>query len=149
MSGVMEVTEIKKYLAHRYPFLLVDRVLECEPGKNIRCIKNVTSNEPHFEGHFPDFPIMPGVMIIEAMAQATGLLGFLTMGIEPDSDTLYILASIDKVKFRKQVIPGDQLELRAELTKQKGKIWKFSTAALVDGKRAATAEITCVVTGKD
>lgn len=149
MSGVMEVTEIKKYLAHRYPFLLVDRVLEFEAGKTIKCIKNVTANEPHFEGHFPDFPIMPGVMIIEAMAQATGLLGFLTMGEEPDSDTLYILAAIDKVKFRKQVIPGDQLELRAELTKQKGKIWKFKTAALVDGKRAASAEITCVVTGKD
>ena len=148
MSGVMEVTEIKKYLAHRYPFLLVDRVLELDPGKSIRCIKNVTSNEPHFQGHFPDFPIMPGVLVIEALAQATGLLGFLTMGEEPDSDTLYILAGVDKVKFRKQVVPGDQLELRAELTKQKGKIWKFSAVALVDGKRAATAEITCVVTGK-
>ncbi len=146
MSGVMGVTEIKTFLAHRYPFLLVDRVLEVEPGKNIRCIKNVSINEPFFQGHFPEFPIMPGVLIIEAMAQATGLLGFRTMGEAPETDKLYILAGVDKVKFRKQVVPGDQLELRAELTKRKGKIWKFETQALVDGKRAVTAEITCVVT---
>lgn len=146
MSQEMGVNEIKTFLAHRYPFLLVDRVLEVEPGKSIKCIKNVTINEPFFQGHFPEFPIMPGVLIIEAMAQATGLLGFRTMGEEPESDMLYILAGVDKVKFRKQVVPGDQLELRAELVKQKGKIWKFETQALVDGKRTASAEITCVVT---
>lgn len=146
MSEQMGVTEIRTFLAHRYPFLLVDRVLEVEPGKSIRCIKNVTINEPFFQGHFPEFPIMPGVLIIEAMAQATGLLGFRTMGEEPESDMLYILAGVDKVKFRKQVVPGDQLELRAELVKQKGKIWKFDAQALVDGKRTASAEITCVVT---
>ena len=146
MSGIMEVEEIKKFLAHRYPFLLVDRVLEVEAGKSIRCIKNVTINEPHFTGHFPDAPIMPGVLIIEALAQATGLLGFKTMEKEPQDNMLYILVGVDKVKFRKQVVPGDQLELRAELVKQKGKIWKFSTEALVDGKRVANADIMCAVT---
>ncbi len=146
VSGVMEVEEIKTFLAHRYPFLLVDRVLEVEAGKSIRCIKNVTINEPHFTGHFPNAPIMPGVLIIEALAQATGLLGFKTMGSEPQDNMLYILAGVDKVKFRKQVVPGDQLELRAELVKRKGKIWKFSGTAFVDGKKVASADIMCAVT---
>lgn len=149
MSEVMDVNQIKEFLAHRYPFLLVDRVLEVEPGESIRCIKNVTVNEPHFTGHFPDQPIMPGVLIIEAMAQATGLLGFRTMGRKPQANMLYILAGVDKVKFRKQVVPGDQLELRAELLKQKGKIWIFKAEALVDGKRAASAELMCAVTEKE
>ena len=145
MSEIMEVTEIREFLAHRYPFLLVDRVLEVTPNESIKCIKNVTINEPYFNGHFPEKPIMPGVLIIEAMAQATGLLGFRTMGEKPQANMLYILVGVDKVKFKKQVIPGDQLELQAELFKQKGKIWVFKTKALVDGKLAASAEIKCAV----
>jgi 3-hydroxyacyl-[acyl-carrier-protein] dehydratase len=145
MSEIMEVTEIREYLAHRYPFLLVDRVLEIAPGENITCIKNVTINEPFFNGHFPEAPIMPGVLIIEAMAQATGLLGFRTMGSKPQENVLYILVGVDKVKFRKQVIPGDQLLLSAEIMKRKGKMWIFKTSASVDGKVAASAEIKCAV----
>ena len=129
MSEIMDVKEITEFLAHRYPFLLVDRVLEVIPGESIRCIKNVTINEPHFTGHFPDNPIMPGVLIIEALAQATGLLGFRTMGEKPQNNMLYILAGVNKVKFRRQVVPGDQLELRAELIKRKGKIWIFKAGA--------------------
>lgn len=140
---VMDVVEIKKFLAHRYPFLLVDRVLDFEEGKYLRAIKNVTVNEPHFNGHFPDQPIMPGVLLIEAMAQATGLLGFLTMGTEPQEDTLYILVGVNKVKFRKQVVPGDQVELYAELLKRKGNMWIFKTEAKVDGKLVTSAELMC------
>ena len=145
MSEIMEVTEIREYLAHRYPFLLVDRVLQIAPGENITCIKNVTINEPFFNGHFPEAPIMPGVLIIEAMAQATGLLGFRTMGSKPQENVLYILVGVDKVKFRKQVIPGDQLLLSAEIMKRKGKMWIFKASASVDGKIAASAEIKCAV----
>ncbi|HIQ07492.1 MAG TPA: 3-hydroxyacyl-ACP dehydratase FabZ [Thiotrichaceae bacterium] len=145
---MMDVREIAEFLAHRYPFLLVDRVLEVIPGESIRCIKNVTINEPHFTGHFPDNPIMPGVLVIEALAQATGLLGFRTMGEKPQTDMLYILAGVNKVKFRRQVVPGDQLELRAELVKRKGKIWIFKCEALVEGKVATTAELMCAVTEK-
>lgn len=145
MSEIMEIIEIKEYLAHRYPFLLVDRVLELVPGERITCIKNVTINEPFFNGHFPESPIMPGVLIIEAMAQATGLLGFRTMDSKPQEKVLYILVGVDKVKFRKQVTPGDQLVLSAEISKQKGKMWIFKTEATVDGKRVASAEIKCAV----
>lgn len=145
MSEIMEVTEIREYLAHRYPFLLVDRVLDIIPGEKITCIKNVTINEPFFNGHFPEVPIMPGVLIIESMAQATGLLGFRTMGSKPQENVLYILVGVDKVKFRKQVIPGDQLLLSAEIIKRKGKMWIFKAQATVDGKVAASAEIKCAV----
>jgi len=140
---LMDVTEIKRFLAHRYPFLLVDRVTQFESGKSLTAIKNVTINEPFFNGHFPDQPIMPGVLIIEALAQATGLLGFRTMGEEPQEDMLYILVGVDKVKFKKQVVPGDQLELYAEVLRHKGKMWIFKTEARVDGKIATTAEIKC------
>ena len=140
---LMDVTEIRRFLAHRYPFLLVDRVIQFESGKSLTAIKNVTINEPFFTGHFPDQPIMPGVLIIEAMAQATGLLGFRTMGEEPQEDTLYILVGVDKVKFKKQVVPGDQLELYAEVLRHKGKMWIFKTEARVNGQVATTAEIKC------
>lgn len=140
---LMDVTEIRRFLAHRYPFLLVDRVIQFESGKSLTAIKNVTINEPFFNGHFPGNPIMPGVLIIEAMAQATGLLGFRTMGEEPQTDTLYILTGVDKVKFKQQVVPGDQLELYAELLRHKGKLWIFKTEARVDGKVVAIAEIKC------
>ena len=149
MSDVMKIEEIQQFLAHRYPFLLVDRVLEVTPGESIRCIKNVTINEPHFTGHFPDKAIMPGVLIIEAMAQATGLLGFRTMGEKPREDLLYILVGVDKVKFKQQVVPGDQLELKAKIFKQKGLLWIFHTEALVDGKVVASAELKCAVTPKN
>lgn len=140
---LMDVTEIQRFLAHRYPFLLVDRVTQFESGKSLTAIKNVTINEPFFNGHFPEQPIMPGVLIIEAMAQATGLLGFRTMGEEPQEDTLYILVGVDKVKFKKQVVPGDQLELYAEIMRHKGKLWIFRTEARVDGKVVCSAEIKC------
>lgn len=140
---VMDVTEIKRFLAHRYPFLLIDRVTHFESGKSLTGYKNVTINEPFFNGHFPDQPIMPGVLIIEAMAQTTGLLGFRTMGEEPQEDMLYILVGVDKVKFKKQVVPGDKLELHAEVLRHKGKMWIFKTEARVDGKIAAMAEIKC------
>ncbi len=140
---LMDVTEIRRFLAHRYPMLLVDRVIQFESGKSLTAIKNVTINEPFFNGHFPGQPIMPGVLIVEAMAQATGLLGFKTMGDEPQTDILYILVGIDKVKFKQQVVPGDQLELHAELLRHKGKLWIFKTEARVDGKVVSSAEIKC------
>ncbi|WP_299873156.1 3-hydroxyacyl-ACP dehydratase FabZ [uncultured Cocleimonas sp.] len=143
---VMDVNEIRKFLAHRYPFLLVDRVVQLEPGKSITAIKNVTINEPFFNGHFPEKPIMPGVLIVEAMAQATGLLGFKTMDAEPQPDLLYVLAGIDKVKFKHQVVPGDQLELYAEIIRHKGPMWIYKTEARVNGVVVTSAEIKCVAT---
>ena len=143
---VMDVTEISRFLAHRYPFLLVDRVTQLTPGESITAIKNVTINEPFFNGHFPGQPIMPGVLIIEAMAQATGLLGFRTLSEEPRPDLLYVLAGIDKAKFKKQVAPGDQLILTAEILRHKGSVWIYQAEARVDGKIIASAEIKCVST---
>ena len=141
--SVMNVNEIRNFLPHRYPFLLVDKVVELEPGKSIKAIKNVTVNEPFFNGHFPAKPIMPGVLIIEALAQATGLLGFRTMGEEPQENVLYMLVSIDKAKFKQQVEPGDQLVLEAEILKKKGIMWVFAVKATVDGKLVASAELMC------
>lgn len=148
-EAVMDVTEIRRFLEHRYPFALVDRVTQLEAGKTITALKNVTINEPFFNGHFPHKPIMPGVLIIEALAQATGLLGFKTMSDIPQDDLLYVLVGIDKVKFKKQVIPGDQLELYAEITRHKGKLWIFKTEARVDGGVVASAEIKCAATKVD
>ena len=139
----MNVNEIKNFLPHRYPFLLVDRVLELEEGKYIKAIKNVTHNEPYFTGHFPEKPIMPGVLILEALAQATGLLGFRTVSSQPQPDTLYMLVAIDNARFKRQVEPGDQLVLEATLLKHKGIMWVFDTKATVDGQIAASAEIMC------
>lgn len=142
MSG-MNVSEIKNFLPHRYPFLLVDKVLELEEGRYIKAIKNVTVNEPFFNGHFPGKPIMPGVLIIEAMAQSTGLLGFRTMSAEPQPNTLYMLVAVDKARFKRQVEPGDQLILEAEIVKKKGIMWVFNTKATVDGELVASAELIC------
>ena len=142
----MNVNEIRKYLAHRYPFLLVDKVIDYEVGEWLTAVKNVTINEPFFQGHFPEFPVMPGVLIIEAMAQATGLLGFKTMSDEPQPDLLYVLAGIDKVKFNQQVVPGDQLELYAEIIRHKGPMWIYNTEARVNGAVVTSAEIKCVAT---
>lgn len=139
----MDVNEIKRFLSHRYPFLLVDRVLALEPGQSIRAIKNVSVNEPFFNGHFPEKPIMPGVLIIEALAQATGLLGFRTMDEHPSDDILYMLVAVDKARFKRQVEPGDQLVLEASIIKRKGIMWVFETKATVDGKLAVSAELMC------
>lgn len=141
--GTMNVLQIKNYLPHRYPFLLVDRVVAFEVGKSLKAIKNVTVNEPFFNGHFPNQPIMPGVLIIEALAQATGLLGFRTMGEEPQTDTLYMLVAVDKARFKQPVVPGDQLELNVELLKRKGMMWVFNAEARIDGKLAVSAELMC------
>lgn len=140
---MMEVTEIKKWLPHRYPFLLVDRVIELREGEYIRAYKNITVNEEVFNGHFPQAPIFPGVMIVEAMAQASGILGFKTIGKTPQDGSVYLFAGADKVRFRRQVVPGDRLELEATVVSEKRGIWKFECKASVDGALAASATIMC------
>jgi 3-hydroxyacyl-[acyl-carrier-protein] dehydratase len=137
----LDINAILKQLPHRYPFLLVDRVTECEKGKSIRAIKNVTYNEPFFPGHFPYRPVMPGVMIIEALAQTAGILAFITAGVIPDENTRFFFVGIDKARFRKPVEPGDQLVLTATLERSFKGIWKFSTIALVDGAEVCSAEM--------
>ena len=137
----LDINAILKQLPHRYPFLLVDRVLECEKGKRIRAIKNVTYNEPFFPGHFPYRPVMPGVMIIEALAQPAGILAFITAGVIPDENTRFFFVGIDKARFRKPVEPGDQIVLTATLERSMKGIWKFSTVALVDEKEVCSAEM--------
>lgn len=139
----MDLTEIKKWLPHRYPFLLVDRVVELKEGDYIRAYKNITGNEEVFNGHFPQAPIFPGVMIIEAMAQASGVLGFKTIGKTPQDGSVYLFAGADKVRFRRQVVPGDCLHLEAKVVSEKRGIWKFDCTALVDDQLAASATILC------
>lgn len=145
----MYIEEIRRFLPHRYPFLLVDRVVECNPGDNIVAIKNVSVNEPHFTGHFPNQAIMPGVLIIEALAQVTGLLGFRTMSEEPSDDILYMLVGIDKVRFKRQVVPGDQLVLKAKVERRSKVIWKFSCEATVNGELCTAANLLCAASPKD
>ena len=137
-----DIQQIMDYLPHRYPFLLVDRVLECESGKRLKAIKNVSFNEPFFQGHFPGEPIMPGVLILEALAQATGLLAFCSMA-EEERNKLYMLVGIDKARFRGQVVPGDQLTLEVELKRTMRGIWMYSTRASVDGETVVEAEQMC------
>ncbi len=139
----MYIEEIRKFLPHRYPFLLVDRVIECIPGESITAIKNISVNEPQFTGHFPNQAIMPGVLIIEALAQATGLLGFRTMSEEPSEDILYMLVGVDNVRFKRQVVPGDQLVLKAKIERRSKIIWKFSCEATVDGELCTAASLLC------
>lgn len=141
--------EIKTFLPHRYPFLLVDRVLDCIPGETLTAIKNVSVNEPYFVGHFPQTAIMPGVLIIEALAQATGILGFRTMSETPRDDLLYMLVGVDDVRFKRQVIPGDQLTLKVKLERKSRIIWKFTCEASVDGELVTTANMLCAATEKD
>jgi 3-hydroxyacyl-[acyl-carrier-protein] dehydratase len=141
----MEIREIKDLLPHRYPFLLVDRVLELEPGERILAYKNITANEEVFNGHFPNAPIFPGVMIIEAMAQAAGVLGFATVNKRPDDNTLYLFAGVDGVRFKRQVVPGDQLMLEASIDSVKRNIWRFNCRATVDGKLACEARLLCAL----
>jgi 3-hydroxyacyl-[acyl-carrier-protein] dehydratase len=140
-SVFMDINAVMRQLPHRYPFLLVDRVLECSPGKTIRAIKNVTFNEPFFTGHFPHRPVMPGVMIIEALAQTAGILAFVTAGVIPDEDSRFFFVGIDKARFRRPVEPGDQLLLEAELQRTFKGIWRFGTRAEVAGEEVAAAEM--------
>lgn len=142
---MMDVQEIRQYLPHRYPFLLVDRVVELEEGKSIRGYKNISINEEVFNGHFPEVPIFPGVMIVEALAQVSGILGFKTLGQKPEDGYLYLFAGIDKVRFKRQVVPGDRLLLESEVVSERRGIWKFAGKASVDGELAASAEILCAV----
>ena len=145
MSIEMDIHAILEHLPHRYPFLLVDRVLSVEPGKNIVALKNVTINEPFFPGHYPHHPVMPGVLIIEAMAQAAALLSFKSMGSKPDDNSVYYFAGIDGARFKRPVIPGDQLIIKVTLTRSMRGVFKFSAMAEVDGQLAAEAELMCAV----
>ncbi|MBR9867473.1 MAG: 3-hydroxyacyl-ACP dehydratase FabZ [Oceanospirillales bacterium] len=140
---MMDVKEIRKYLPHRYPFLLVDRVVELVPGESIVAYKNVSVNEDFFNGHFPDHPVMPGVLIVEAMAQAAGILGFKTMDKTPQDGSIYYFVGSDKVRFKRPVVPGDRLQLEARIVSEKRGIWKFDVRATVDGELASSATILC------
>ena len=142
---MIEIREIMSILPHAYPFLLVDRIVELEPGKRIVGIKNVTYNEPFFPGHFPDRPIMPGVLIVEAMAQTAGILAFKSMPPEGNQKRPVFFLGIDNVRFRKPVIPGDQLRLELEVTRQRQSIWGFKGKGFVDGKLVAEAELLAMM----
>jgi 3-hydroxyacyl-[acyl-carrier-protein] dehydratase len=137
----LDIHGILKLLPHRYPFLMVDRVLECHAGQSIRALKNVTFNEPYFTGHFPQRPVMPGVMIIEALAQTAGILAFVTSGVVPDADTKFYFVGIDKARFRKPVEPGDQLILSVQLTRSFKGIWRFASTASVGSSEVASADM--------
>ncbi|MGH8230595.1 MAG: 3-hydroxyacyl-ACP dehydratase FabZ [Steroidobacteraceae bacterium] len=139
--STLDINGIMKYLPHRYPFLLVDRVLEFVSGQRIRAVKNVTYNEPYFMGHFPHRPLMPGVIILEALAQAAGLLAFLTANVIPDENTRFYFVGIDKARFRKPVEPGDQLLLIVELERNFKGIYRFAARAEVGGEDVAHAQI--------
>ncbi len=140
---MMDVSEIRKYLPHRYPFLLVDRVVDLIPGESIVAYKNLSVNEQFFEGHFPDQPVFPGVLLVEAMAQAAGILGFKTMNKTPADGSIYMLVGSDNVRFKRPCVPGDQVMLHAAIVSEKRGIWKFDVKAEVDGKLAASATILC------
>ena len=137
----MDIYSILKYLPHRYPFLLVDRVLECKVGESIRAIKNVTFNEPFFTGHFPERPVMPGVMILEALAQTAGILTYATLRRVPNPGTRFYFAGIDNCRFRRPVVPGDQLILTSRVERNMKGIWKLSTIALVGDAEAVSADM--------
>ncbi|MEI6732340.1 MAG: 3-hydroxyacyl-ACP dehydratase FabZ [Comamonadaceae bacterium] len=142
---MMDIHKILNKLPHRYPFLLVDRVLEIDKGKSIKALKNVTINEPFFEGHFPNRPVMPGVLMLEALAQASALLSFDALDASPDDKMIYYFAGMSDVRFRRPVEPGDQLILEAQLLRMKAGIFKFKTRALVGSEIAVEAELTCAM----
>ncbi len=142
---MMDIHKILKQLPHRYPFLLVDRVLELDKGKSIKALKNVTINEPFFEGHFPNRPVMPGVLMLEALAQASALLSFDALDASPDDKMIYYFAGMEGVRFRRPVEPGDQLVLEAQILRMKAGIFKFKTRALVGDDVAVEAELTCAM----
>jgi 3-hydroxyacyl-[acyl-carrier-protein] dehydratase len=141
----MDIHEILKQLPHRYPFLLVDRVLEVEKGKRIKALKNVTINEPFFVGHFPHRPVMPGVLMLEAMAQVAALLAFDTLGVTPDNKTIYYFAGIDGARFKRPVEPGDQLIMDVTLDRMKAGIFKFKGTTRVGTEIACEAELMCTM----
>ena len=141
----MTVNEIMKLLPHRYPFLLVDKIVDLKPGESALGVKNVTINEPFFQGHFPGQPIMPGVLVIEAMAQVAGVMAF-RAGVEGKS---VFFMSIDNAKFRRPIVPGDQVMMEIKVLKQRGNVWKFSGTATVDGKLVSEAEFTAMVTDRE
>jgi 3-hydroxyacyl-[acyl-carrier-protein] dehydratase len=145
----MNITEIMDVLPHRYPFLLVDRVTELVKGEKIVAFKNITGNEEVFNGHFPGAPIFPGVMIVEALAQASGILGFVTTDTTADDGKLYLFAGLDKVRFKAPVVPGDQLMLESEVVAVKRHIWRFQTRATVNGKLVCEATLLCAYQDRD
>jgi 3-hydroxyacyl-[acyl-carrier-protein] dehydratase len=142
MNGPVDIYQILKILPHRYPFLLVDRVLDYEIDKNLTAIKNVSINEPFFGGHFPHRPVFPGVLLIEAMAQASAILASMGMDAVANENIVYLFAGVNNVRFKRQVVPGDQVQLNVEFKRKKGKVWKTSATATVDGLLCSTADIT-------
>jgi 3-hydroxyacyl-[acyl-carrier-protein] dehydratase len=143
--NTMDINEVLRYLPHRYPFLLIDRVLSYEAGKNITALKNVTINEPFFNGHFPHHPVMPGVLIIEAMAQAAAILSFVTMGAKANDQSIYYFVGIDNARFKRPGTAGDALHLHVSLTRHVRGIWKFAAEARVGDAVVAEAELMCTV----
>ena len=143
MNESLDIEEIQKYLPHRYPFLLVDRVLEIDLGKYIKAYKNVTTNEEFFKGHFPDKQVMPGVLILEAMAQASGILGFKTMDKKPEDGSIYYFVGADSLRFKRPAVPGDQVILESSVITEKKGIWKFDCKASVEEDLVAEATILC------
>lgn len=139
----MQISDIRKYLPHRYPFLLIDRVVEVQSGESILAYKNLSVNEPFFEGHFPDNPVFPGVLLLEAMAQAAGILGFYSQGKTIDDGSTYYFAGADKLRFKRTCVPGDRVMLHATVVSQRRGIWKFDVSSDVDGELAAAATILC------
>ncbi|MEH6433898.1 3-hydroxyacyl-ACP dehydratase FabZ [Massilia sp. DD77] len=146
-SKILDITQIKEYLPHRYPLLLVDRVVDYELGKTITAIKNVTANEEFFNGHFPHKPVMPGVLMVEALAQTAAILSFMTMGVKPDENSVVYFVGIDGVRFKRPVEPGDQLKMDVEILRTSRGIWKYKAVASVDGKVAVEAELMCTIRG--
>jgi 3-hydroxyacyl-[acyl-carrier-protein] dehydratase len=141
----MDVKQVMKLMPQRFPLQMVDRIKECEPGRRIVALKNVSANEPYFPGHFPNRPIMPGVLILEVMAQAAGILGFLTLGQRPNENAMYYYAGIDNARFKAPVVPGDQLEVEVSILGTKRGVWKFACTARVAGAVVAEADILCAM----
>ena len=139
----LDIRQILEYLPHRFPMLLVDRVLECEAGKRIKALKNVTINEPFFPGHYPHSPVMPGVLVIEAMAQAAAILSFITMNQRPNDQSLYYFVGIDNARFKRPIVPGDQLVMEVSITRTLRGMWKYAASASVAGCIAAQADLMC------
>ncbi|HEY1042694.1 MAG TPA: 3-hydroxyacyl-ACP dehydratase FabZ [Telluria sp.] len=144
-NKTLDICQIKEMLPHRYPLLLVDRVLNWESGKSITAIKNVTVNEEFFNGHFPHKPVMPGVLMIEAMAQTAALLSFLTAGVKPDENSVVYFVGIDNARFKRPVGPGDQLKMDVEILRNSRGIWKYKAVGTVDGQVALEAELMCTI----
>jgi 3-hydroxyacyl-[acyl-carrier-protein] dehydratase len=141
--NALDIHQILEFLPHRFPMLLVDRVLECEAGQRIKAVKNVSMNEPYFPGHYPHRPVMPGVLVIEALAQTAAILSFITMGQKPNDRSMYYFVGIDGARFKRPVLPGDQLIMEVEITRRARGIWKYAARGYVDGNLAAEAELMC------